>query len=327
MPERLVFKAERQVETECFEIAGPGPEEIVLETEVSMISPGTERIVFNRLFEEGTHWAQWVKYPFYPGYAAVGRVIDRGEAVDDMEVGDRVVSRVPHASHHVADRAQCYRVPDTVGCETASWFALAKIAFMGALCAGYSPGDSVLIIGAGPVGQLSVRWAAVAGALPVIAVDMLQERLGYAEAGGAGVCIAKPVEESVDEVMEATRGAGPGVVIDGTGNDRVFTAALDIAARFATVVLLGDTGTPSAQHLNCNVIVKGLKVIGAFDVNSVGEWPESRIVDLFFSMVEAGRYSVDGLITHRFAPGDCAEAYRLITGGPGGSMGVIFDWR
>ena len=52
---------------------------------LSLMSTGTENIVFNRLFDPGTHWDEWVKYPFYPGYTAVGTVESTGADVTGLK--------------------------------------------------------------------------------------------------------------------------------------------------------------------------------------------------------------------------------------------------
>ena len=70
------------------------------------MSTGTENIVFNRLFEPGTHWDRWVKYPFYPGYTSVGIVETLGEGVNSLKTGDRVAFRQGHRSHAIVDEAR-----------------------------------------------------------------------------------------------------------------------------------------------------------------------------------------------------------------------------
>ena len=159
MGKRLVFTGAREVLLDRFEPAHPKSGEVVIRSVYSLVSSGTERIVYNRKFEDGTGWSKWVKYPFYPGYAIVGEIIECGPDVTKVKVGDRVALRAGHFSVHVLPESWCVPIPDEVSFEDAAWFALAKITFIGARAARYSLGDSVLVIGAGPIGQLSLRWA------------------------------------------------------------------------------------------------------------------------------------------------------------------------
>src|SRR3954471_6640417 len=98
---RLVFPGARQVALESWTPPEPGPGQVRLRARWSLMSTGTEGIVFNRRFDPGTHWDQWVKYPFMPGYALVGEVERLGADVRGLAVGDVVATRHPHASHAV----------------------------------------------------------------------------------------------------------------------------------------------------------------------------------------------------------------------------------
>ncbi len=117
--QRLVFPAKQKVLLEDFVPGTPGPGQVLVRSHLSLMSTGTENIVFNRLFEPGTHWDNWVKYPFYPGYATVGVVEGIGEGVTALKPGQRVAYRSPHRSHDVVAADRCYPIPDNVPCEDA----------------------------------------------------------------------------------------------------------------------------------------------------------------------------------------------------------------
>ena len=88
----IVMVGRQQVELRQEEVS-PLPENgLLVRTWMSLISTGTECICYRGDLDEGTHWAGWVKYPFYPGYSNVGTVERVGEAVEGYEVGDRVFS-------------------------------------------------------------------------------------------------------------------------------------------------------------------------------------------------------------------------------------------
>src|SRR5277367_4719535 len=126
---RLVFPSKQQVILEPFDPGKPGKDQVLIRTHLSLMSTGTENIVFNRLFDPGTHWDQWVKYPFYPGYGSVGVIEAVGEGVEHLRRGQRVAFRAPHRSQAVEEAANCFPIPDGVSFEQAVWFALAKITF------------------------------------------------------------------------------------------------------------------------------------------------------------------------------------------------------
>ena len=138
---RLAFTAKQQVLLEPFEIGSPGDDEVLIEIHISLMSTGTENIIYNRLFESGSHWDQWVKYPFYPGYTSVGKVVAVGHAVTHLRKGDRVACRAGHTSHSIVKAATCCVIPPDLEFDQAVWFALAKIGYHGALAANHHLGD------------------------------------------------------------------------------------------------------------------------------------------------------------------------------------------
>ena len=114
MARRIAFTGKQQVQLDTFELPALGEDQIQLRTLYSLMSTGTENIVFNRLFDPGTHWDKWVKYPFYPGYLNVGEVEKVGAKVTDWKVGQRVVTRSGHASHHVLTPTNAWLLPSAI---------------------------------------------------------------------------------------------------------------------------------------------------------------------------------------------------------------------
>jgi len=321
----LVFPAKQQVRLETFDLPPLKEGEVLLRTHFSLMSTGTENIVFNRLFDPGTGWDGWVQYPFHPGYCAVGTVI-AASGTRKLKVGDRIAARTSHRSHAVLSENDGWLIPDTVPFENAVWFALAKIAFHGALAAAYKLGDSVLIIGAGPIGQMSVRWARAGGATSIIVVDTATERMGMATAGGATATIVSPIDQAKEAILAANGGKLPDIVIDSTGNAAVFAAALGLARKFGKVVILGDTGSPASQKLTHDVINHGLTIVGAHETHQIPEWNPHTITTLFLTLAASGRFPLECLNTHYFPPEDCTKAYETANRERSKTMGIVFDW-
>lgn len=325
--QRLVFTGKQQVELETFALSLPGEGEVLVKTHLSLMSTGTENIVFNRLFDPGTHFDQWVNYPFYPGYTSVGEVLAVGPGVKSFREGDRIAFRSGHTSHAVINETEGYPIPQDLAVEDAVWFALAKIAYHGALVANYRLGDRVMVIGAGPIGQMSIRWAHAAGARTIIAIDTAEKRLSLATVGGASATIMKPIDQAKDAILSANDGRLPDIVVDSTGNANVFAVALGLIADHGKLVLLGDTGQPSQQRLSLDVITRGLTIVGAHDAHITPAWNGATITDLFYRMVASGRISLDGMNTHVFSPAQCKGAYEIANRDRATTMGIVFDWR
>jgi 2-desacetyl-2-hydroxyethyl bacteriochlorophyllide A dehydrogenase len=319
MEKRIVFTGKQQAALMEYEPPALTGKTVRVRTLYSLMSTGTENIVFNRLFEPGSHWDQWVKYPMNAGYATVGEVEAVGAEVTTLKKDDKVVSRWGHGSCFTIPEDSCFLVPSNMDLKDAPWFAMAKIAFMGVKAAHYRLGDSVMVVGAGPIGQMAVRWAYALGLQSITAIDPVKLRLEFARQGGAHVLIDAPVTDDL-QVPESR------VVVDCTGNAKVFASALHLVKTGGTVVILGDTGMPTTQHLTSDVIKRGLTIIGAHDGNNDEEWNPQTIIPYFFKLVESGRFPITGLNTHEFSYEQFADAYRLANEAREKTMGILFDW-
>jgi len=326
--QRFVFTGKSQVALEKFTVNAPGPEEVAVDITVSMVSSGTEGIVFERKFSAGNHWDSWVKYPFYPGYSAAGIVSAVGSNVGKFKVGDRVITRAGHASKTVVGQNNCFLIPAGISFEDALWFAFAKITAMGARVAQYRLGDNVAVIGAGLIGQFSARWAYASGAAKVVVIDPVAARLEMLKQAGAFVTVNDFLTmESIAKVEALLGGNLPDIVVESTGNAKVFQNALRAVKRFGKLVLMTDTGTPEEQRLCGEVITRGLHIVGAHDPQESNEWNSAIISALFFQMLLDGRIKLGDMVTHRFGYGNPAEIYRVCCEERDKVMGMVIDWQ
>jgi|SRR5579883_1861619 len=341
----IVFTGKDQVEIATEPVHDPRAGEVLIRARKTLISTGTESICLSRLFAPGSHWDQWVKYPFHPGYSMVGEVVAIGPGVEGIQEGDRFALREPHKEYvTVSTRpperqvlltqppSDLYPVPDEISDDEAPWAGLATIVQNGVRYSRQELGETVAIIGLGLLGQLLVQYVRLSGAKQVIAIDVSERRLEMAKKHGATLILPMGVDEAREAVLRATEGAGVGIVYDVTGAAPVFSSALALLRRFGRLVLLGDTGDPTQQHLTSDLITKGLSVISSHDSNPPAistehaYWSKGRMAELFFTYLARGDMHVADLITHRFSPLEAEQAYRLLREQRASAMGVMFDW-
>jgi threonine dehydrogenase-like Zn-dependent dehydrogenase len=234
--------------------------------------------------------------------------------------------RMAHTSHWTLAAAQCSPVPDGVDLKQACWCGLAKTAFRAAYTAPFQLGGDVLVVGAGPVGQMALRWAKCAGMRRIVVVDLSELRLNLAASGGATAGLRGALHELHDALRGVSGGSGFDLIVDTTGNPVVFAGALRLAGDFGKLVLLGDTGYPSRQCLTSDAMTRGLTIVATHDHHDRGGWTQRRIDELFFQLVGTGSFHLDGLITHEFPPDRAAEAYALASDHREDAVGVLFDW-
>ncbi len=93
----VVFTGPRQVVIEDLEMPVPKAEHVLIQSELTLVSTGTELTVLGHDVEEGSQWASSCHYLFFPGYSNVGVVLDVGPGVDRGLIGKRVQSYGRHA--------------------------------------------------------------------------------------------------------------------------------------------------------------------------------------------------------------------------------------
>lgn len=311
----IAFTGPGRVELLRERLPRPRRGQLLLEASCSLISTGTERRCLERDFAPGSHWDEWVSYPFRPGYSFVGATAK----------GERFCAPAPHASHALVEEEHAIPVPDGIGDEGASWFALASIAQIAVATAPIQPGDPVVVLGAGVLGQLVAQLARRAGAGSVIVVARSRPRLDVALAHGAGAAVAADAAAARDEVLSRTGGEGAAVVFDVTGSEPVFAAALRLARRHGTVVLVGDAGRPAEQRLGPELLLEGLRIVGAHYEHS-DPAGRRRMAAEFFAALADGGVSVEGLISERARPGDAPAVYASLGEEDPRRLGVLFEW-
>jgi threonine dehydrogenase-like Zn-dependent dehydrogenase len=98
------------------------------------------------------------------------------------------------------------------------------------------------------------------------------------------------------------------------------------------LVLLGDSPSPSRQHLGPRIVGDSISVLGvhasiAPEVRTPRDrWTIAAMTELFFLLLRTGRMEVDGLISHRFTPDEAPEVYARLQTHRSEYLGVLFDW-
>jgi 2-desacetyl-2-hydroxyethyl bacteriochlorophyllide A dehydrogenase len=329
----VTFPAAKQVLVDTIALGDPGPGEVLVRGEVSLISTGTELTAFSGDFPQGSVWARYVRYPFRPGYSHVGRITRLGPGVTTLFEGERVVSMARHAGAAVVPATSVRPVPDEVSAEEASFTTLAQIVLNGIRRGRVALGESVVIVGAGLLGQLATQFARLCGAMPVIVVDPAEARLTVAKRHGATHTVARTVDEAQEAVVAATRGRMADAVFEVTGNPVVIPGALRLARRLGRVVLLGSPRGPVTVDLHDEAHSLGLEIIGAHNsTHPPAEtphtpWSLARHAELFFDLLVEQRVNVADLVTHRYPWSEAPGAYQMLLEDRSRALGVLLEWR
>ncbi len=275
--------------------------------------------------------------PVILGHEFSGEVVEVGGLVDSWRPGDRIVSET---SGHICGRCRfcmtgdyhlcrerrglgsgldgaftkyialpprlLHGIPDGLSYDEAALVQpCADIVNAVTRKAEVYPGDTVVVLGPGPMGLLTAQVARARGALTVIQTGHRGVRLNIAGEIGANVTI--PVEEvdPVERVMELTGGVGADVVFEASGAESAALQAFEMVRREGQVVLIASPPGPVGLSLR-SILGKGLTVRGSI----MSKWIdyERAIV-----LISSGVVRVVPIITHKFPITDWRRAFDVIT--------------
>ena len=298
-----------------FTEAYPNAEELLVLTQFSVLSRGTERAMFRGE-------TSWLDYPATLGYSQVGRVLAAG-GHQGPQPGELVATTGPHASvvRVLADDA--IRVPDGVPAEQAAFHNLAAIAFQSVRRLGLQRPTSVVVLGAGVLGHLTAHFAHLAGHDTTL-VNRSADRLeAAADAPFASLTLTEASTRSTP--------AAAAVVIDLTGTPQGAIAAADLTSPGGMVVLAGSTrgpvlGAPAEEWRR-----KGLRFVGAHvqslpPASGSDGWTLRREREAFIDLLAAGLLDVEPLVSARVRPGDIGGWYSAAHDDRREAVGVVVDW-
>jgi 2-desacetyl-2-hydroxyethyl bacteriochlorophyllide A dehydrogenase len=277
---------------------------------------------------------------FTIGHEFVGTVLAAGEDVTRVSAGDRVLGCYHTAcgtcfyclrgAYHKCDHARTFghgatlgslqgtqaeqalvpranmtlrRVPDGMTSEVALFAGdVMGTGYHAVQESGVKPGDSVAILGLGPVGLCAVQVAIAAGASPVIAVDAVPVRLEVAR--GLGAIPVHLTEQSArDVVKRATEGRGVDVAIDAVGHPDALDLAIRLARKAGTVNAIGVYAERCEVHMGL-IWIKAI-TLRTGHANVIGH------VDRVLGMLAAGVVDPSPLVTHHLPLDDAPEAYAI----------------
>ncbi|MBA3358635.1 MAG: alcohol dehydrogenase catalytic domain-containing protein, partial [Thermoleophilaceae bacterium] len=223
------------------------------------------------------------------------RVFGHGKTLGDLQGAQAGQVLVPHADRTLR------KVPEKMSSDVALFAGdVMGTGYHAIDQAEMKPGDTVAILGLGPVGLCAVQSAKAAGASEVIAIDTVDERLSMAESFGA-----TPVHLTDGDprgaVKAATEGRGVDVVVDAVGHPDAFDMACRLARKAGTVSAIGVYAERMEVHMGV-VWIKALTVRTGH-ANVIGH------VDRVLAMMDAGVLDPSPLVTSHMKLEDAAEAY------------------
>ncbi len=338
-------------------VEAPAPQarqgNLLIDTTVSLISPGTERMLVDfgksSLIEKARSQPDKVRQvldkvatdglmttvdavrsklgqPIPLGYCNVGLVRDAG--AEGFKPGDRVVSNGPHADVVSVPKNLCAKIPESVSDEAASFTVVASIGLQGMRLAKPTLGEAFVVTGVGLIGLLTVQMLRAQGCR-VLAIDFDVAKLELARGFGAETCNPGAGEDPVAAGMAFSRGHGvDGVIVTAaTKSSDPITQAAQMCRKRGRIVLVGVTGLDLNRadffEKELTFQVSCSYGPGRYDLTyeeggrdypfGFVRWTEQRNFEAVLDMLTSGALDVGALISHSVPFDDAPRAYQLLS--------------
>ena len=276
------------------------------------------------------------------GYSAAGTVIAVGEGITDLKQGDKVACAGAQCAHHAevirVPRNLVARMPEGLSSENASTVTLGTIALHGVRRCEPTLGESIVVVGLGILGQLTIQLLQSNGC-QVIGLDIDHNKVALAKEYGVAAAFHPDDENAVDHVHRLTDGYGADAVIvtAGGSTDQIISQAFNMCRKKGRVVLVGDVGLGMKRS---DIFQKELEFRistsygpGRYDPTyeeggidypiSYVRWTENRNMEEYLRLLQSNKVVLKNLITNVVNIDDAAEAYQALKEGSSDLMVLI----
>jgi hypothetical protein len=261
------------------------------------------------------------------GYSAVGTVVEVGEHVEGVRVGQRVATGgAGHGEYQVVSGMLAVPVPDGVSDVNAAFTTVASIALQGLRIAEVGPGSRICVVGLGLIGQITCRLAQASGYL-VAGVDLKETNVEHARRTGveARVDDGAPTTE---HLLGWTRGQGFDAIVitAATPSSEPVRRSTELARDRGAIVVVGDVGLELDRRpfYERELSLRFARSYGPgryersyedwavdYPVGQV-RWTEGRNLEAVLDLLATNRIDFGDLATHHFAFAEAAAAYELL---------------
>lgn len=288
-----------------------------------------------------------VKQPMIMGHEASGTVVKVGSKVKNLNIGDRVAiepgvscrkcnfckegkynlcpdmvfcatppvhGNLSQYYTHAADF--CFKLPDNVSLEEGALLEPLSVGVHACRKAGVSLGSKVLVLGAGPIGLVTILVAKAMGASKIVATDILDYRLQIALKCGADhvLNVNKENVEALSKKIIEIIGEAPEKTIDCSGFEATARLGIEVTKPGGTYVLVG-LGSDEVNIPLAKVSIKEIDLRGLF--RYCNDYP------LALAMVAKGNVDVKQLITHSFKLEETLQAFETASTGSGNPIKIM----
>ncbi len=330
----LVFTGPEEVTHRSVTVDSPGPEEVIVDTQLSAISPGTELLLYHG--QVPTDIAADVaidalsgdlSYPTQYGYAAVGEVVATGAAVADTWQGRRVFAFHPHQSTFRVAVDDVLPVPSGSSDATCAMLPTVETATNFLLDGAPRIGERAVVFGAGVIGLCTTALLAAMPLESLTVVEPLETRRNQARSMGADRAIP-PAD--INSVCADQDPPGADLVFEVSGHPTALDDAIDVVGYDGRVVVgswYGDKRSPLdlGSDFHRDRITITSSQVSTISPTLRGRWSTDRRLDT--ALHQLADIDLTSLVTDRIPFQDAATAYHQLDTNPETTLQVLLTYQ
>ncbi len=272
---------------------------------------------------------------FMLGHECAGEIVEVGNKVTDLKLGDKValepgitcgqcefckagkynlcpdvefLATPPYhgcLENYIAFPANmCFKLPENITSKEGALVEPLAVGMHAAAQGNVKLGDSVVILGSGCIGLVTLLACKAYGATDITVVDVMPKRLEYAMKLGATRVINAREADAVEKMNEITKGKGADVVIETAGSKITIKQTAYLVKRGGTIVLVGMAPEDIIDYNFAKIMGKEATITSVFRYRNI--YPKA------INAIAKGIIDVSGIVTHEFDFEDTAKAFEFV---------------
>lgn len=329
----LTFTAPRRVEIIERDLPPPGADDVLVQTLVSAVSPGSEMLVYRgqcpQVRDSRDPFSSDITYPTAYGYACVGQVLETGKSVNRELLGKMVFAFQPHASHFSLHPSALIPIPEGVPPERAAFLPNMETAI--GLVHDIVPllGERGLIFGQGIVGLLAASLLAEFPLESLVSADNFPLRRAESLKAGADASLDPSAPDFREQAEQSLGGEKADFALEISGSPAALDEAIALT-RFSGRIVVGSWYGEKRAALNLGGDFHRSRIqilpsqVSAIRPELSGRWDKLRRFGVAWQAL--ARIRPEKWVTQRVDIHKAPETYKMLDENPQKIIQVLFDY-
>lgn len=319
----LFFVGPTKIEIKAIDLNSLEEEDVLVKTELSAISAGSELLIFNDAVPQPMRTDQTISfmkgtfhYPVQYGYSVVGQIIAAGSKLNDALIGKQVFAFHPHQEYFISKINQLFFIPEDISIQNALFLPNLETAVNIVMDSKPLLGEQIILFGQGVVGLLITALLKRFHKITLVTVEPSFFRRDFSQRFAADL-VLDPLESNYNSQLKTIikENDGADLAIEVSGNPDVLQPALD-SLGYAGRLVIGSWYGKKKIELNLgegfhrNKIQIKSSQVSIIPPDLSGRWSKKRRFDLVWQLLR--QIKPEYLITHKFPFWEAGKAYELL---------------